>query len=109
MGVKSREDIEIQKKKFENNGKCASLISRNDWSLIKRKEVKSQLLESYMIERGKQEGWNNSKIKKILSTLLLALQIKKIPAESVIIENGRVIDIKDFEVVLNGIASWFSN
>ena len=69
----------------------------DDWNLIKKKEVKCLLLENFIISQSK--SLNRMQQKKLLSSLMLAIQLKIINNEDIIINEGRIVEIDKWEEI----------
>jgi hypothetical protein len=108
LGLQSTEDLINVRQKFDETTKELSLADCSDWSKVKKKEVKNLLLETFVIKNNPNES--RIKLKKQLSTLLLALQLKIITNEDIAIENGKIISIKNWESLKNmDIKDWNIN
>ena len=74
LGIQSSSDILSSREKFEKTSERLALNECNDWNLIKKKEVKCLLLENFIISQSK--SLNRMQQKKLLSSLMLAIQLK---------------------------------
>ena len=99
LGIQSINDREAQRKRFEKTSSDCCLSACNDWSDIKRKEVRCILLENFMTHY--DSSWSRSRIKKALSCVLLLLQLKKITSNDIKIRNGRIEEIVNLEKYIN--------
>jgi len=95
LGIQSINDRELQRKRFEKTSSDCCLAACNDWSEIKRKEVRYILLENFMTKH--YSSWSRSQIKKALSCVLLLLQLKKISHDDIKIKNGRITEIANLQ------------
>jgi len=99
LGIKSSSDILSTREKFEKTSERLALHECNDWNLLKKKEVRGLLLENFIISRNK--SFNRIKQKRLLSSLMLAIQLKIINNEDISIYHGRVTEIKKWEKIQN--------
>jgi hypothetical protein len=99
LGIKSSSDILSTREKFEKTSERLALHECNDWTLLKKKEVRGLLLENFIISRNK--SFNRIKQKRLLSSLMLAIQLKIINNEDISIYHGRVTEIKKWEKIQN--------
>lgn len=99
LGIKSSSDILSSREKFEKTSERLALHECNDWNLLKKKEVRGLLLENFIISRNK--SFNRIKQKRLLSSLMLAIQLKIINNEDISIYHGRVTEIKKWEKIQN--------
>jgi len=99
LGIKSSSDILSSREKFEKTSERLALHECNDWNLLKKKEVRGLLLENFIISRIK--SFNRIKQKRLLSSLMLAIQLKIINNEDISIYHGRVTEIKKWEKIQN--------
>jgi len=85
----------------EKNLKKESLALHecSDWNLIKKKEVRCLLLENFIISQN--SGFNRAQQKKLLSSLMLAIQLKIIINEDIIIHSGNIVEIEKWEQIKN--------
>lgn len=105
LGLQSSEDLINNRQKFDETTKELSLSDCSDWSKVKKKEVKNLLLENFVIKNNPNES--RIKLKRQLSTLLLALQLKLIVNDDIEIENGKIISINNWETLKNSeIKDW---
>ncbi len=99
LGIKSSSDILSSREKFEKTSERLALHECNDWTLLKKKEVRGLLLENFIISQNK--NFNRIKQKRLLSSLMLAIQLKIINNEDISIYHGRVTEIKKWEKIQN--------
>ena len=99
LGIKSSSDILSTREKFEKTSERLALHECNDWTLLKKKEVRGLLLENFIISQNK--NFNRIKQKRLLSSLMLAIQLKIINNEDISIYHGRVTEIKKWEKIQN--------
>lgn len=99
LGIKSSSDIISSREKFEKTSERLALHECNDWNLLKKKEVRGLLLENFIISQNK--NFNRIKQKRLLSSLMLAIQLKIINNEDVSIYHGRVTEIKKWQKIQN--------
>ena len=99
LGIQSSSDILSSREKFEKTSERLALHECNDWTLLKKKEVRGLLLENFIISQNK--NFNRIKQKKLLSSLMLAIQLKIINNEDISIYHGRVTEIKKWEKIQN--------
>jgi hypothetical protein len=99
LGIKSSSDILSTREKFEKTSERLALHECNDWNLLKKKEVRGLLLENFIISQNK--NFNRIKQKRLLSSLMLAIQLKIINNEDINIYHGRVTEIKKWEKIQN--------
>jgi len=97
LGIQSSSDILSSREKFEKTSERLALNECNDWNLIKKKEVKCLLLENFIISQSK--SLNRMQQKKLLSSLMLAIQLKIINNEDININEGRVVEIDKWEEI----------
>ncbi len=97
LGIQSSSDILSSREKFEKTSERLALNECNDWNLIKKKEVKCLLLENFIISQSK--SLNRMQQKKLLSSLMLAIQLKIINNEDIIINEGRIVVIDKWEEI----------
>lgn len=97
LGIQSSSDILSSREKFEKTSERLALNECNDWNLIKKKEVKCLLLENFIISQSK--SLNRMQQKKLLSSLMLAIQLKIINNEDININEGRVVEIDKWEKI----------
>tara|TARA_Y100001980_G_C14539972_1_gene317562 strand:+ start:1057 stop:1512 length:456 start_codon:yes stop_codon:yes gene_type:complete len=99
LGIQSSSDILSSREKFEKTSERLALHECSDWNLIKKKEVRCLLLENFIISQSKSA--NRMLQKKLLSSLMLAIQLKIINNEDIIIHRGNVVEIKKWEKIKN--------
>lgn len=99
LGIQSSSDILSSREKFEKTSERLALHECNNWALLKKKEVRGLLLENFIISQNK--NFNRIKQKKLLSSLMLAIQLKIINNEDISIYHGRVTEIKKWEKIQN--------
>ena len=97
LGIQSSSDILSSREKFEKTSERLALNECNDWNLIKKKEVKCLLLENFIISQSK--SLNRMQQKKLLSSLMLAIQLKIINNDDININEGRVVEIDKWEEI----------
>ncbi len=97
LGIQSSSDILSSREKFEKTSERLALNECDDWNLIKKKEVKCLLLENFIISQSK--SLNRMQQKKLLSSLMLAIQLKIINNEDININEGRVVEIDKWEEI----------
>ena len=97
LGIQSSSDILSSREKFEKTSERLALNECDDWNLIKKKEVKCLLLENFIISQSK--SLNRMQQKKLLSSLMLAIQLKIINNEDIIINEGRIVVIDKWEEI----------
>ncbi len=97
LGIQSSSDILSSREKFEKTSERLALNECDDWNLIKKKEVKCLLLENFIISQSK--SLNRMQQKKLLSSLMLAIQLKIINNEDIIINEGRIVEIDKWEEI----------
>lgn len=106
LGLRSPRDIVKQRKDFENTEKKFFLYNCNDWTEIRKKEIRDLLLKKYAIQLSKDGEWNRARTKKFLSSLLLALQLKVIIPTHITVKNGEIINIENVETIEKGLRHW---
>ena len=99
LGIQSSSDILSSREKFEKTSEQLALHECDDWNLLKKKEVRSLLLENFIISQN--SGFNRAQQKKLLSSLMLAIQLKIINNDDISIYHGRVTEIKKWEKIQN--------
>jgi hypothetical protein len=105
LGIQSSEDIILQRELFDNTSKQISLFECNDWNDIKKKEIKNFLLTNFIMNKKKLSP--KTKCKKLLATLMLVIQLKIINNDDIIVENGKIIDIENWDNILkSSIKNW---
>jgi len=97
LGIQSSSDILSSREKFEKTSERLALHECSDWNLIKKKEVRCLLLENFIISQSKSA--NRMLQKKLLSSLMLAIQLKIINNEDIIIHRGNVVEIQKWEKI----------
>ena len=97
LGIQSSSDILSSREKFEKTSERLALRECSDWNLIKKKEVRCLLLENFIISQSKSA--NRMLQKKLLSSLMLAIQLKIINNEDIIIHRGNVVEIQKWEKI----------
>lgn len=97
LGIQSSSDILSSREKFEKTSERLALHECSDWNLIKKKEVRCLLLENFIISQSKSA--NRMLQKKLLSSLMLAIQLKIINNEDIIIHKGNVVEIQKWEKI----------
>jgi len=105
LGIQSSEDIILQRELFDNTSKQISLFECNDWNDIKKKETKNFLLTNFIMN--KKKLLPKIKSNKLLATLMLVIQLKIINNDDIIVENGKIIDIENWDNILkSNIKNW---
>jgi len=99
LGIQSSSDILSSREKFEKTAESLALHECSDWNLIKKKEVRCLLLENFIISQN--SGFNRAQQKKLLSSLMLAIQLKIIINEDIIIHSGNIVEIEKWEQIKN--------
>ena len=97
LGIQSSSDILSSREKFEKTSERLALHECSDWNLIKKKEVRCLLLENFIISQSKSA--NRMLQKKLLSSLMLAIQLKIINNEDIIIHRGNIVEIQKWEKI----------
>ena len=97
LGIQSSSDILSSREKFEKTSERLALRECSDWNLIKKKEVRCLLLENFIISQSKSA--NRMLQKKLLSSLMLAIQLKIINNEDIIIHRGNIVEIQKWEKI----------
>ena len=105
LGIQSREDRQAQREKFNQASAQLSLSDCNDWNDVKRKEVRSILIENFVLKKMRDK--NRSQIKRALAMLMLSLQLKILSGDNISIQNGQIVEIEGWQDIQdNGINNW---
>ena len=99
LGIQSSNDILSSRERFEKTSARLALHECNDWNLIKKKEVRCLLLENFIISQGK--NLNRVQQKKLLSSLMLAIQLKIVINDDITIQDGKVVEISKWGEIQN--------
>ncbi len=106
LGIRSHDDMILQRKTFEETERDFFLYSCDDWSEIRKKEIRDLLLKKFVISKSKKEEWARSRTKKFLSALMLALQLKVITHVDIEIKGGEILSIQNLDLLSKGIRTW---
>lgn len=107
LNIQSREDKLNQRREFDASADDVRLCECDEWTTIKRKEVRNLLLDKYALTKGEERGWSKLETKRFLSSLLLAFQLKALQGEDVHVEKGVVKNIAGVEKIESmDISSW---
>jgi len=97
LDIQSADDRLNKRVKFDNTTLNQALNECNDWNDVKRKEVRCLLLENFILRNS--NSWSKTKLKKAYSTLMLAIQLKIIVNDDIVLENGKVISIENWDSI----------
>jgi len=92
--------------KLERNNKIEKMDSnlntqKNTWNSIKKKNIKSLLIEQYVIRMKKKHKLTIKKSKYLLSLIYICLLFKVLTNKDIIYENNLILDIKGIEISNN--------
>tara|TARA_A100001015_G_scaffold313947_1_gene422328 strand:- start:2176 stop:2568 length:393 start_codon:yes stop_codon:yes gene_type:complete len=93
LNIQSHADVIKQRRDFAESNDDKNLSEIDDWSQVKRKEVKNILLERFALDEAKKHNWNRTQTRKFLFGVLLAFQLKALNAEHVILKHGKITEI----------------
>ena len=97
LGIQSSSDIISNREKFDKTSEKLALNECDDWNLIKKKEVRCLLLENFILSESKH--LTRTQQKKLLGSLMLAMQLKIITNDDISINRGRVVKITKWEEI----------
>jgi len=105
LGISSKKDKEISKMKFRKVEQDIK-DSQQEWSKIRKKNIKELLIERYVLSLKKKHSFKIKQSKRLLSLIILSLIFKTITAKDIIYKNGKienikVIPIKDGDIVFS--------
>lgn len=80
-------------------------VSQNDWNNIKKKTLKSFLIEDYVLQKKKEFHLDQKNTQKLLSMLSMGFMFKTIESNDIIFCNDKIITIKGIEFDYNLIKS----
>lgn len=90
---------EKNKKKIEFN-EVEKLIkkSRNEWSSIRRKNIKDVMYEKYAIDMKEKHNLTSNQAKYLLSLILVSIMFKIITSKDIIYRNDKIIHIEGINI-----------
>ncbi len=109
LGILSPTDKFNKRKKFDKQSDDMSISECNNWTEIKKKELKNILLEIYFLKLAKKYKWTKPVLKKKLALIQLALNLKVINNSDIKIENGVIQNIINIEIYNKPIKEWEYN
>lgn len=107
LGLRSREDLEHQRERFNETSREKALEECDDWTLIKRKEVRNLLLSKYILKLSYEKSLTKQKTRQAYACLILALQLKILTVDDIDIKKGIIKEINGIEQVFDpDLKSW---
>ena len=97
LGIMSKLERNNKREKMDNNLN----IQKNTWNSIKKKNIKSLLIEQYVIRMKKKHKLNIKNSKYLLSLIYICLLFKVLTSKDIIYENNLIIDIKGIKISKN--------
>mgnify|MGYP001318333978 CR=1 FL=1 len=93
VGIMSRVERMQSKEKF-NNHESRLHRSQDNWSMIKKKNLKDLLVENYMVRMKEEHDLSVADARKALSLIFLAMVFKVITQKDIHYYDGRIHDIE---------------
>tara|TARA_Y100000591_G_scaffold332517_1_gene370137 strand:- start:3142 stop:3747 length:606 start_codon:yes stop_codon:yes gene_type:complete len=101
FGLLSKTDKLLKNKIFINKQKEVNDILNNNWSNIKRKNIRVMLIEKFVIQKSKQYSLSNTQSKSLYNNIVLGLLFKTIHKNSIVYENQNIKEIKSISFKQN--------
>jgi hypothetical protein len=92
-GILSELDLERKKLYFESIEKNIQEIRASSWSAIKKKSIKEQLIEDFVISMKQKYNLSFSQTKKLSSVISIGIIFKLITSQDINYENGEIQSI----------------
>ncbi len=105
LGIFSASEHNRQKLIFEQMEQSIR-ERREDWSKIRKKNVKDLIIESYVVDMKKQHNLSYVQARKLAAIIYLALQFKTVTNKDINYSAGEIVSIdgisfRDRQIVLN--------
>ena len=94
LGLLSREERDRKREEFNEIGREEP---SQEWSGIRKKNIKDTFYENYVIDMKNKYNLNNSQCKYLLSVITISILLKSITNKDIIYEGGKIIDILGIE------------
>ena len=93
INITSKSDALVFIKEYEDAKQCINDVLQQDWSDIRKKNLKDMLFQNYMIRMKNEYELKDIQIKKLYSFINFCLLLKTMTNQSVTYINGRIESI----------------
>lgn len=97
LGLLSRKE-QVKKRLVFHEIEQGIKDSRQEWANIRKKNVKDNMYEKYVIEMKQKYSLTIKQTKILLSLILISIIFKTITSKDIIFEEDRIVDIKGIEI-----------
>ena len=101
FGLLSKKDKLLTNKMFINKQNEINDILNNDWSNIKRKNIRVMLIEKFVINQSEKYSLSLLQTKELYNKIILGLLFKTIHKNSIVYEDQNIKEIKSISFKKN--------
>lgn len=94
MNVMSKNDRKTLLMEIDVIEKELQCYKNTEWGSIKKKSIKENFIQDYLIESKRKNDLSDNQIKKLYNLINLGIMLKTIKNNDIIYEDGKIINIK---------------
>ena len=97
LGLLSDKDKLQKRQYFENSQKESHIIQTENWNSIKKKSIKTTMIENYVIHIKNKYNLSFCQSNKLLSLIVIGIIFKTITNEDIKYQDGEILSINGFQ------------